>query len=166
MISAGSPTPDTTAVAYGLALRITGDELAACDSVVAAARTAGTALAPLVRAVREEARARRVASARESVSRPALLAPVRHEDWEVVERIALRGMTVAEAATDCGLERRETMLRLHRGLSVARDCLRETRDHAGSSWLERLRANLATGGLGDPARDRETQTAAGARVAA
>src|SRR5262249_20301697 len=99
---------------------------------------------------------------RGTAPRPAALAEVSYADWAVLERVAYRGMSVTEAAEAVGIERREALARLRRGLASAGSALRQSRqagDHPRAARLERLGGDLAAGGGGDPARDREPETA-------
>src|SRR4051794_25303931 len=99
------------AAAYGLALRITGARELAVDSVVCAAPRAASGRPALFQAVRGAARERRPAVATTPpVARPASLAAVAAADWAVLERVALRGMSVTEAAESFGIDRREALL--------------------------------------------------------
>lgn len=161
---------DAAAAVYALALRVTGDERSAREAVEAALAAGGTDTAGLVARVRLEARARRGGSdGAGPVPRPAALATVEHRDWAVLERVALRGRTLTEAAAETGLDRAEALRRLHAGMVAARERLRvepgQRRDDAGASWLERLRRDLAAGGLDDAARDREAEARAAALLA-
>src|SRR5690348_4505262 len=83
---------------YTLALRIVGDEAGAADAVTAAAERARRP-GELVHAVREEARNRRgEAVGGGGVPVPSPAAEIPPADWEVLERVALRGMRLDEAA--------------------------------------------------------------------
>jgi hypothetical protein len=160
-----APDPRLPAAAYGLALRIAGDAEGAAASVEAASRRSPPTAGAFVRAVREEARARRplgVAGASAAIVAPPL-ARVAADDWDVLERVALRGMLVGEAAQEVGLERREALLRLHRGLVAARRGLvggQEARDDPGAAFVARLRGDLAAGSLDDTLGDRQPEAAA------
>lgn len=161
---------DAAAAAYGLALRVTGDERRATEAVEAALDAGETDEAGLIARVRAEARARRSGpSDAGPVPRPAALAGVEHRDWAVLERVALRGRTLTEAAAETGLDRAEALGRLHAGMLAARERLRvepgQRRHDAGASWLERLRRDLTAGGLDDAARDREAEARAAALLA-
>lgn len=163
-MSARSASESELAAAYSLALCVAGDEDAAAASVEAAWRTRPATRAAFIRAVREEARGRRSHDAppRPQAPRPA---GVSADDWDVLERVALRGATLAEAAEALGLERREALLRLHRGLVAAgRELLgeRDARDDPRPAVRARPGLDLAAGGLDDPARDRQAETAAAA----
>lgn len=164
--TARSSTPDTVTAAYSLALRITGDPALAAEATQEAAGRVGTDLVPLLRATRAEARRRRPrrAAPPPPVARPAVLAALPHHDWQLVERVALRGMTVTEAAADLGVSRPEVLRRLHRGLAAARVSLGDARDDANTARLERLGSDVAAGRLGDTAGDREPEPAARACV--
>jgi hypothetical protein len=148
------------AAAYGLALRVAGDTEAAVASVEAASQRRPPTTGAFVRTVREEARARRTTSAGAAAS--PRLPCVAADDWDVLERVALRGMLVSEAAEAVGIERREALLRLHRGLLAAgRELLggRQTGEDPDASRGRGLGGDLAAGGLHDPARDRQAQPA-------
>lgn len=150
--------------AFNLALRIIGSERGALDAVAAAAASDP---ADLVRAVRVEARARRGGHVAQVVERPDALASVPAADWELVERVALRGATLAEVATDLGLSIQAAALRLHAGLRLVRDLL-------GERQADGQQCAPAVGGGGldrpahafrDAARDREPKAAARACIA-
>jgi hypothetical protein len=130
-------TPDPLAVvdaAYGLALAVTGDEEQAAASVIAAARGGRRTPGRFVRAVREEARARRPASgSREAEPLPSPAASVAPDDWAVLERVAMRGMRLGEAAEALGIDRADALLRLHRGLAAAGAELRGARARVATS---------------------------------
>src|SRR5262249_32493425 len=119
--------------------------------------------AEFLRAVRLEARERRPpVVARGTAPRPAALAEVSYADWAVLERVAYRGMSVTEAAETVGIERREALARLRRGLASAGTALRQGREagnHPEPARSELLRGDLAARGVGDPARDGEPETA-------
>jgi hypothetical protein len=146
--------------AYGLALRVTRDEERAVESVDAALqrRRASEAPAVFLGAVRAEARARRAGSADPATApRPQRLAFVPSAEWAVLERVALRGMSVTEAAEAVGIDRREALLRLHRGLVAARTGLlgeRKASNEPRAVGRHRLDRDLAACGLDDAARDR------------
>jgi len=114
---------DGIRAAYGLALRMTGSDATAGEVVARAARVAGLEPVPLVRAVRTEARAVTCRPDRVGVPRPHAFQEVDPGDWGVVERIALRGMTVTEAAAATGLSRTDVIARLQRGMRTARACV-------------------------------------------
>jgi hypothetical protein len=149
------------AAAYGLALRTTGDEARAVESVDAALqrRRASEAPAVFLGAVRAEARARRAGNPDPATApRPQRLAFVPSDDWAVLERVALRGMPLTEAAEAVGIDRREALLRLHRGLAAARSGLlgeRKASDEPRSVGCNRLDRDLAACGLDNAARDRQ-----------
>jgi hypothetical protein len=159
--SEGADLDSLAAAAYGLALRITDDETAAVESVDAALeRSQPSPATPAVflGAVRAEARSRRTDSPDPATApRPPRLACVPIGDWAVLERIALRGMSVTEAAEAIGIDRRETLLRLHRGLVVAGSALRDEReasDEPRAAGLDRFDRDGAACGLHDAARNR------------
>jgi hypothetical protein len=157
------PEPDLAA-AYSLALRVAGDEAAAAESVQAALRARPATRGAFVRAVRDEARARRAHDAPPSSS-PRRPEGVAAAEWDVLERVALRGARLAEAADELGLDRREALSRLHRGLLAAGRALgdeREPRDDPRPALGPGLGRDLAAGRLDDPARDRQPETAAAA----
>src|SRR5262245_56992061 len=91
---------ETVTAAYGLAHRMTGSAACAAEAVVRAARVGGLETAPLVQAVRTEARALPGRPVATPVARPEPFHDVAVRDWEIVERVALRGMTLSEAAAD------------------------------------------------------------------
>jgi hypothetical protein len=157
--------------AYGLALRATGDERQARASVEAAARVGADCPATFLSAVRREARARRTTLPLDpaTAARPPQLADMPIGDWEVLERVALRGLSLAEAAAALGLDRREVLLRLNRAMQTARRCLVDgghARDDADPVRLDRLRGDATAGGLHDSPRDRQAEAAAGGRLPA
>ena len=150
---------------FSLALRITGDEDRALASVFSAARNAVGDRSALIRTVRVEARARRSSAPPDTpVERPASFAGVAPDDWHVLERIALRGMSATEAAASLGLERGEVLSRLQRGLLAARACLaaskRQLCDDARAVRRDGLRGDRASGVRDDPVRNRQAETAA------
>jgi hypothetical protein len=149
--------------AFGLASRITGDEDRAIASIDAARRQCVGTDAEFLRAVRLEARERRPpVVAPETAPRPAALAEVSYADWAVLDRVAYRGMSVSEAAEAVGIERREALARLRRGLAAAGTALRHGRQaghHPEAARGERLGGDLTAGGIGDPAGDGEAETA-------
>lgn len=118
--------------AYGLAVRMTGSELVAEEIVVRSARRVGTDHVALVRAVRADARDFGTEPSRMAVTRPDRFQAVSAGDWEIVERVALRGMTLTDAAEDAGLSRSEAIVRLQRGMRAGRASLegRHATDHA------------------------------------
>ena len=143
---------DGIRAAYGIALRMTGSVAAAEEAVARAARGSDLAPGSLVRAVRREAR----------------LLPGRPEpvgvalgDWELVERVALRGMTLTEAAVDAGLSRSDAIVRLQRGMRAACACT-ERGQAAGDTQATAARAlcrDRSSGRLDDPTGDRQAQAA-------
>jgi len=162
--------PQTAAIAYRLALRITGRQDRALASLEAAARRSEPTTTAFVNAVRDEARARRSGDPADPTTepRPASLARVALDDWAVLERVALRGMTPAETAAALGIDRREVLVRLNRGLRAARDCLLgvgQDGDDADTRRLRRLCANLAVGRLGDASGDGQPEPAAASLLA-
>ncbi len=154
--------------AYGIALRITGSPHVAEEIVCAAAAHVGLRAADLVRATRLAARGRQGGHRAAPVPRPASLRAVAADDWAILERVALRGMLVTEAARDEGLERREALRRLRRGLVSAREALAragEPGEHPEAARLDRLGANDAACRLDDAPCDRQPEAAARACVA-
>src|SRR5439155_24623802 len=121
-------------------------------------------------AVREEARPHRAAAPDPATAlRPPRLSSIPIGDWAVLERVALRGMSVTEAADALGIDRRETLLRLHRGLVAARGCLlgdRHAPDDADAVRLEGLGGDRAAGGLDDSTCDRQAEAGAASGIAA
>ena len=84
-------------------------------------------------------------------------------DWEVLERVALRGMRVGEVAEAVGIDRREALLRLHRGLAAFRTGSageREPGDDPDAAARSGLGGDLAAGRFDDLARDRQPEPAA------
>jgi hypothetical protein len=156
-------SPELAFAAYGVARRITGAEEHAIASLEAAAVRPPEPAAAFLWAVREEARRRRVRPHDTATApRPSWLAQVSLPDWAVLERVALRGMLVSEAAEAVGIDRRETLQRLQRGLVAVRDCLAERQpgDDAQSTRHDVLGLDLSTRGLDDAASDRQAQPAA------
>jgi hypothetical protein len=147
--------------AFGLAYRMTGSHASAEEAVLRAARRGPLPPAELVHAVRGEARALPGRPVRESVARPEAYHAVALGDWEIVERVALRGMTVTEAAADAGTSRADAMLRLQRGMRAARVALeeRQARHDAETPAAGALGGDGAAGGLDDPPGDRQAEAA-------
>ena len=82
----------------------------------------------------------------------------------MLERVALRGMTVTEAAEALGIDRREALRLLHRGMLAAGGCLsrraaggRRRAGRAGSTFSAAISPPAA---CDDPARDRQPEPAA------
>ena len=151
------------AAAYGLALRMTGAQDLAVDSVARAARHAPDGRPALFQAVRREARERRPSvAATPPVEKPASLAAVAATDWDVLERVALRGMSATEAAESLGMDRREVLLALQRGLAASRDalCDRQAGDEPNPGRHDGLGGDGASGVRHDPLGDRQAQPAA------
>src|SRR5262245_21439399 len=114
-------TSELARAAYGLAYRITRNEERAVASLESAARvTHDASAAGFLRGVRRAARLRR-AFALDAVTapRPPALSDVSYPEWAVLERVALRGMSVTEAADALGIERREALRLLNRGMLAA-----------------------------------------------
>jgi hypothetical protein len=158
-------TPDLALAAYGLALRITRDEERAVASVESAARSTSEGAGNVfLRRVRRAARARRVITPDTATApRPPALADVAYAEWAVLERVALRGMSVSEAAAALALPRSEVLRLLHRGMVAAGGCLsgdRQAGDDAQAVGSDVLGFDLSAGGLDDPAGDREPEPAA------
>jgi hypothetical protein len=155
--------------AYGLALRITRDEQRATASIESALERLHDGPVAFLNAVREEGRLRRTGAPDPlTAPRPAHLSGIPFGDWAVLERVALRGLTVTEAAEALGIDRRETLLRLGRGLAAAGRILRDrgqAGDDAYALRLDRLDGDRAPGGLDDATRDREAEAGAASRVA-
>lgn len=158
---------DEIRAAYGLALRITSSQERAEASVEAAAAAVGLEPVALLRATRTEARNRRSATPSAPVPRPAQLHPVAAADWEILERVALRGMTVTEAARDAGFDRREALSRLQRGMVAARAALGGGHpcDQAQPVRIDGLDRDVAACRLDDAARDRQPEPAPVGRIA-
>jgi hypothetical protein len=156
--------PEFAFAAYGLALHITGDSESALASVELAAERPAPTEAEFFRTVRREARAQRAAAPDPAtLPRPSALSCVSLPDWEVLERVAYRGMTVTEAAAAVGIDRGEALRRLQRGLVAAGDCLareREPGDDPQPAGLDLLGVDPAAHALDDPARDRQPEAAA------
>jgi hypothetical protein len=163
MTSQNGRSPELAVAAYRLAFGITGDEGHAVASLDAAARRSSDASDRFLDVVRDEARARRVhAPDPATAPRPTALAHVSLPDWAVLERVALRGMMVTEAAEAVGIDRREALRRLQRGLVATRDCLleREASDDPQAVRRDVLGPDHAAGSLDDAARDRQAEPAA------
>jgi hypothetical protein len=158
-------TPELALAAYGLALRITQDETQAVATLESVTRLAPEVDgAVFLRRVRRAARFRRTAAPDPATApRPPALSDVSYAEWGVLERVALRGMTVGEAAAALRIERGEALRLLHRGMLAAGGCLsgdRQARGDAQAAGLDVLGGDLAAGGLHDPARDGQPQAAA------
>ena len=153
--------PASIRAAYGLALRMTGSAAVAEEAVVRAVRVGGLETAPLVQAVRTEARLLPGRPQRVEVSRPAAFHAVALGDWEVVERVALRGLSITDAAEDTGLSRADAIMRLQRGMRAARDCVRggNAPGDAEPPPAGALGRDGAAGRLDDAARDRQAEAA-------
>ncbi len=158
---------DGIGAAYVLAYRITGSQERAEQSVEAAAAGAGLDPAALLRAARTEARQRRPATPSAPVPRPEQLHAIAAADWDILERVVLRGMTLTEAAADGGFDRREAPSRLNRAMVAARAALRggDTRDQAQPVRIDGLDRELPTGSFDDPARDGQPEPTPLGRVA-
>jgi hypothetical protein len=165
-VAAASLDPETlVSAAYGLALRISGSEERAAESVETVSLRPSSSAAAFLADVRREARARRVDMLPDPATAPP--PPALHglppDDWAVVERVALRGLSLTEAAAALGIERREALLRLNRGMVAARRRLLDegqSRDDAQAVRLDVLGGDLPAGGLDDAARDRQAEPAA------
>lgn len=154
---------EATFASYGLALRVTGDPGVAMTAVAGAARVA-TDPGTLVRLSRRAARRKRQ-DAIAPMPRPPLLAAVDDGQWAVVERIALRAMTVSEAAADLGLGKTEVLALLRSGLAAAGGMLRgegQLDDHPKATRVDLVERHHPTRRLDDSAHDRQPQAAAGA----
>ncbi len=145
---------DGITAAFGLAVRMTGSRADAAAIVERSAAAVGVEPGPLVQTVRRAARLVPRRSDPISVERPGDLHEIALGDWAVVERVALRGMTISEAASDTGLPRSEVALRLRRGMIAARDAFgsRQAADHPQPARLAALG--------GDAARRRSRRSAA------
>src|SRR5262245_34160936 len=121
--------------AYGVALRITQDADRALASMNAAAPgTPGDSAAAFLRRVRHAARLRRgTAPDPATAPRPPAFADVAYAEWSVLERVALRGMSITEAGAAVGVDRREALRRLHRGMLAAGGCLSGSRRAGGAT---------------------------------
>lgn len=147
--------------AYGLAVRITADEDQAAD-VLLQVPFRPSAPTGYLNAVRRAARTVRPSrGASDAAQRPARLSTISPGDWDVVERIALRGLTVTEVAQLLELDRREVVLRLNRGLAGARAGLLggQTGDDPHAARVQRLDGDGAARSLRDATRNRQTETA-------
>src|SRR5262249_44571844 len=127
--------------AYGLALRITQDEEQALSTLESVTRLSPDATgAVFLRRVRRAARFRRPGPPDPATApRPQALSDVSYPEWGVLERVALRGMTVTEAAAALGIERGEALRRLHGGMLAAGGCLsgnRQVRDDPQTMGLD------------------------------
>ncbi len=157
---------DATVASYRLAHRITGSESTAAAAVGTAARSTRdpATLVRLTRAAARRDRLERIAP----IDRPETLTEVDPASWALLERVALRGMTLREAATDTAVDRRQALLALHRGLVAAGACLREQRqgdDRTHPARLGLVESDRATRALDDPLHDRQPQAAPAARLA-
>jgi hypothetical protein len=163
MIQAERP-PELAIAAYNLAFGVTRDEQSALISLKAVADRPPEPAHAFLKAVRGEARRHRAeAPALSTAPRPLGLDHISPLDWAMLERVAFRGMSAAEAADAIGIERREALRRLHDGLIAHRDHLRrhdrqQGRDPETPDWKV-LGPDLATHGLDDPARDRQPKPA-------
>jgi hypothetical protein len=157
----GGTFQESIRAAYALAWRMTGSHDAAAEAVVRAARVGGLETAPLVHAVRAEAKALRGRPVEVGVARPDAFHGVAVGDWEIVERVALRGMSVSEAAADARVSRADAMMRLQRGMRAARACIddRHAPRHAEAASTRALGEDRTAGRLHDPACDREPEAA-------
>jgi hypothetical protein len=160
-VTRAADPPALARSAYTLALRITGDEQDAAACVAAASRAAW-APGPFVRAVREEARARRPPAVVATAVTPPPDASIAAVDWQVLEPVALRGLRLNETADALGIDRREALLRLHRGLAAARSALLDgdPRDHPQAARGNGLGSDLASRRGRDAAGDRQPEAAA------
>ena len=121
----GTGFPAGIRAAFGLAYRVTGSHASAEEAVTRAASRGELDPTSLVHATRQEARALPGQPVAEAVARPDAYHEVALGDWEIVERVALRGMSVTDAAADAGVARPDAMLRLQRGMRVARSALEQ-----------------------------------------
>lgn len=154
---------EATFASYGLALRVTGDTRVAMAAVAGAARVA-TDPGTLVRLSRRAARRMRQ-DAIAQVQRPVALAALDDRQWAVVERIALRAMTVSEAAEELGLGKLEVLALLRGGLAAAGGMLRgegQLDDHPEAPRVGIVKRHLAARCLDDAPHDRQPKAAAGA----
>jgi hypothetical protein len=179
-VNASITRPSATAVAtaaYGVALRITGDEELAVASVerITASGISPSSPGTFVCAVRAEARAHRspVPIARETAARPPQLSQIAIGDWAVVERVTLRGLSITETADALGIGRAEAIRALDRGLRDARSSLLapavgsgEARDETHAARRDRLDTERPARSLDDATRDRQPETAARRSAAA
>ena len=62
-----------------------------------------------------------------------------YPEWAVLERVALRGMTVTEAAAALGIDRGEALRLLHRGMLAAGGCLSGERQAGDDAQTVRAR---------------------------
>jgi hypothetical protein len=161
------PDADTlVTAAYGLAVRITGDNRTAEEVLE---RVGYPVFATgYLNAVRRAARTRRVHPRDDvpSTQRPERMADVAVGDWEVVERVALRGMSLTEVAQVLEIDRREALLRLNRGMRAARERLvgGEARDDPGAAGVGGRGLDRSVRRLDDATHDRQAETAAGRSV--
>lgn len=161
MSAAREDAPAGIHAAFSLAVRMTGSRARAGALVEQAASAVGVEQKRLVWAVRRGARAAPREPDGVAVPRPDDLHEVALGDWAIVERIALRGMTVAEAASDTGLSRSEVALRLRRGMIAARDALRgrQATDHPQPAPSSSLGRDLPTCALDDAPGHRQAEPA-------
>lgn len=175
-VTVATTRPDRFAVAtaaYGVALRITGSEEQAVASVesVTAAGVSLESPGTFVCAVRAEARSRRIPApiARETAARPPQLSQIAIGDWAVVERVALRGLSITETAEALGVDRAEVLRSLNRGLRDARGSLLgdgKARDETHTARDDRLGADRPRRSLDDAPRDRQPEPASRRSAAA
>ena len=157
----GKGFPAGIRAAFGLAYRMTGSRTSAEEAVIRAASRGELDTTSLVHATRQEARALPGQPVAEAVARPEAYHEVALGDWEIVERVALRGMSVTEAGVDAGVSRADAMLRLQRGMRAARVALeeRQARYDAETPAAGALGGDGAAGGLDDPLGDRQAEAA-------
>jgi hypothetical protein len=148
--------------AYTLAFRVTGDEESALMCLKAVADRPREAPQRFLNAVRREARRRRSADPLPwTTPRPHELDHISPADWAMLERVAFRGMSLAEAATAIGIDRREALRRLRDGLIAHRDhrLERQQRRDTETSARKVLGTDLTVRGFDDPPRDRQPEPA-------
>ena len=128
--------------------------------------TPGDSAAAFLRARATAARARRTAAPDPATAAAAAGARrrARYAEWAVLERVALRGMTLTEAAAALGIDRREALYACSTAAASPRAAAsrgeRQAGDDAQPVGLDVLGVDLAAGGLDDAARDREPEPAA------
>ncbi len=115
--------PERVAVAYSLALRITADATAA-EAICERTADAASSLGELVRDVRNLARVRRSRTAVTRTTRPHLLLAMDPYRWQLLDTIALQGMTLGEASAEFGVAEAELRRDLRLALGDARRSLR------------------------------------------
>jgi hypothetical protein len=156
--------------AYRLAVRITASEERAVETLESVPFRPSQSPVDYLNALRRQALDRRppIPPETETSELPQGLETLSLSDWAVVERVALRGMSLTQVAEVLELDRGEALLRLNRGMHVARTALvgGKRGDDADSAGLDRLGDDLAASRLDDAPRDRQAEPAAARGAAA